>query len=361
MDKDMNEDGFELLVRRNIVAMSPICEEIIDVCAPQPPHARRRLGMRRAELLAGAAALAAAAAVPVRAGAQPVGKVRILTVPIDQGAQPYYAAELGMFAEHGLDADVRSLSNGSAIIAAISGGSADVGNSNIISIANAHEHNLPLQCFGPAGMYYASAPTSWMLVPKNSPLRTAKDLTGKTIGISNLKSITQISVQDWVDQNGGDSTTLKFVDITFPEMEAALAGERFDAALVADPEATVAIGRGRTRVFATPFNAIGSKFVIGGWVAKPDWIAANGAVVRALNATLTAAARWANDRRNHPRSAEIFLKYTKIEVGKANRVVYGEHLVAADVQPPINAAAKYQILKTAFPATAIFPAPEFQA
>jgi 5,5'-dehydrodivanillate O-demethylase len=31
MHKDMNEDGFEFLIRRNIVAMSPFCEDIINV------------------------------------------------------------------------------------------------------------------------------------------------------------------------------------------------------------------------------------------------------------------------------------------------------------------------------------------
>ena len=31
MHKDMNEDGFETLVRRNINAMSPTCDALIDV------------------------------------------------------------------------------------------------------------------------------------------------------------------------------------------------------------------------------------------------------------------------------------------------------------------------------------------
>jgi hypothetical protein len=31
MHKDMNDDGFEVLVRRNIVGMAPICDDIIDV------------------------------------------------------------------------------------------------------------------------------------------------------------------------------------------------------------------------------------------------------------------------------------------------------------------------------------------
>jgi hypothetical protein len=31
MHKDMNDDGFEVLVRRNIVGMSPVCDDIIDV------------------------------------------------------------------------------------------------------------------------------------------------------------------------------------------------------------------------------------------------------------------------------------------------------------------------------------------
>src|SRR5579863_8476513 len=114
--------------------------------------------VRRSQWIAGAAALAAA---PVAAVAQTIAKVRVTTVPIDEGAQPYYAADLGIFAKHGLDADVQSLVNGGDVISAISGGSVDIGNSNIMTAAAAHARNLPIQLFGEAGLYSSKAPTSY--------------------------------------------------------------------------------------------------------------------------------------------------------------------------------------------------------
>ena len=83
-------------------------------------------------------------------------------------------------------------------------------------------------------------------------------------------------MQAWVDKNGGDSTKIKFVEMPFTEMEPALVQRRVDAALMADPDATTALSLGHTRVLSIPFDALGKEWLIGGWFAKTDWIAANG-------------------------------------------------------------------------------------
>jgi NitT/TauT family transport system substrate-binding protein len=313
--------------------------------------------MRRAEAVAGIAALGASSLVPGRVAAQPATKVRVTTVPIDEGAQSYYAAELGLFAKHGLDADVQSLTNGNDIISAIVGGAVEIGNSNVMTAANAHAHGLPIQMLGEGGMSSSQAPTAYILVALASPIKTAKDLNDKTIGVNSLKSITQISVLNWVDANGGDSKTMKFVDMPFPSMEAVLVGGHVDAALLPEPIATAVLSRGQTRALAAPFDAIAHRFAIGAWVAKPDWVAANPQAVRAFNDVMRETARWANDPANHEQSAAMLLKYTKIRVGKANRVLYGEHLIAGDIQPQINVAARYGVLTSAFRATDMFAPP----
>lgn len=284
-------------------------------------------------------------------------KVRVTTVPIDQGAQIYYAADLGIFAKHGLDADVQSLTNGSDVISAILGGAIEIGNSNVMTVAGAHARALPIQLFAEAGLYSSDAPTSYILVPVASPIKTAKDLNGKTFAVNGLRSITQISVQNWIDANGGDAKTVKFVDMPFPAMEAVLESEHVDAALLPEPVATFDLSKGRTRILAQAFDAIGHRFAIGGWVAKSDWIAANAPAVRAFNEAMRETARWGNDPKNHEQSAAMLLKYTKIAVGKANRVLYGEHLSAADIQPEIDVAARYGLLPNPFPAAEMFPAP----
>jgi NitT/TauT family transport system substrate-binding protein len=313
--------------------------------------------MRRSHAVLGAAALAAVSLPRRIALAQAAMKVRVTTVPIDQGAQIYYAADLGIFAKHGLDAEVQSLTNGNDVISAIAGGAIEIGNSNVMTAASAHTRGLPIQLFAEAGLYSSEVPTSYILVPTGSPVKTAKDLNGKTFAVNGLKSITQISVQNWIDANGGDAKTVKFVDMPFAAMEAVLASDHVDAALLPEPVATFDLGKGHTRILAQAFDAIAHRFAIGGWVAKSDWIAANPPAVRAFNEAMRETARWANDPKNHESSAAMLLKYTKIQVGKANRVLYAERLLAADIQPEIDVAARYGILPNAFSAAEMFPAP----
>jgi NitT/TauT family transport system substrate-binding protein len=219
--------------------------------------------MKRAALLA----LAAAGAVSSRAAAQGLAKVRIVTLPIDLGAEAYYAADMGFFTAGGLDAEVTTLNFGQAIASAIAGGAADIGQSNIVSLATAYERGLDVALVAPAGYYLAKAPTSMLIVPKTSALRNARDFSGKTVAVNGLKNITELSVRFWIDQNGGDSGAVKFLELPFAEMGAALDAGRADAALMAEPDATELLGAGRTRAFVSTFDAIGKSFIIGGWFA----------------------------------------------------------------------------------------------
>lgn len=302
--------------------------------------------MNRTAFLSASAMLALAPRL-VRADAD----VTVMTLPIDQGAQAFYAQDLGMFKQAGLDAQVSITNFGTQVASAVAGGSIAVGQSNVISLAAAHERGLPFALIAAAGLYSTAKPTSMMIVDKNSPLKAAKDLDGKTVAVNGLKSITQISVQAWADQNGGDSQQIKFVEMPFVEMGPALASGRIDMALMADPDATTVLANGKTRPFGKAFDAIGKEFLIGGWFAKTDWIAANPDTVRKFVSVMREAAQWANKPSNYRQSAAILEKYTKVAVGNANRIAYGERLDPALIQPCIDVAAKYGVLKAPFPAS----------
>jgi len=215
--------------------------------------------VKRASFVAAGAALAL---VPRIARAE--GPLRVMTLPIDQGAQCFYAQDLGMFKKAGLDAQVSVTNFGTQVAAAVAGGSIEIGQSNIMSLAAAFAQGLPFALIAGAGLYSSAKPTSMMIVAKNSPLKTAKDLNGKTVAVNGLKSITQISVQAWADQNGGNSQSIKFVEMPFVEMEGALMSGRIDMALLADPNATTLLAGGHTRPFGKAFDAIGKEFLIGG-------------------------------------------------------------------------------------------------
>jgi NitT/TauT family transport system substrate-binding protein len=305
--------------------------------------------MQRAAFLAGAGAVSALSLAPLRARADT--PLTVMSLPIDQGAQAFYAQDLGMFKSAGLATDVSVANYGTQVAAAVAGGSIAIGQSNVLSLAIAVERGLPVSLIAGAGLYSSAKPTSMMLVAKNSPLKDAADLSGKTVAVNGLKSITQISVLAWADKTGGDSSQIKFLELPFSEMEAALATGRVDAALMADPDATTALAGGRTRAFAKPFDSIAHQFLIGGWFAKKDWIAANPDTVRSFVAVMKQAAQWGNKPANYAQSAAILEKYTKVAVGQANRVAYAERVDPALIQPQIDAAAKYKVLAAVFPAS----------
>ena len=68
---------------------------------------------------------------------------------------------------------------------------------------------------GPGGLYTSKTPSTYLIVPKGSPYRTASDLNGKTVAVNTLRGLPQYGTQAWIDKNGGDSKRVKFVELPF--------------------------------------------------------------------------------------------------------------------------------------------------
>ena len=283
------------------------------------------------------------------AAAQTIPALRVATTPIDVGAEVLYANDMGFFKKHGLTVDVQFIDNGAAIAAAVASGAIDIAQGNVVTLATAHDKGLPFVVVAPAALYSSTAPTSALIVAKNSPLKSAKDLNGKTIGITGVKNITHISTMQWIDANGGDSTSVKFIELKFSEMAPAVASGRIDAGVTAEPDLSVATQSGDARILAPVYSAIAPTFIIGAWFATSDWVKAHPDVVTRYVAAIDEAGAWAN--KNQTASAKILEKYTKIESKPGmKRVLFPEKGDLALMQPVIDVTAKYKVIKAAFPA-----------
>jgi NitT/TauT family transport system substrate-binding protein len=303
--------------------------------------------MDRRSILAGLGAGVTAATLPARARA--ADALRIACIPLDAGAEAYYANDLGYFRDAGIDAQVETISSGAAITAAVASGAIDIGFSNLISIAVAYKHNIPVTLIAPGSLYTASIPTSVLMVPKNSIAKSASDLNGKTFGVNGLKTITQYAPQLWIDKNGGDSTTVKFIEMTFPQIIEALGANRIDAAIVADP--FIAQAKANARILADAYDAIGTRYIIGCWFATTQWAAAHTNLAGRFAQVIARTAQWANTHK--PQSGEILAKYSKMDPAVAAtmlRVDYAPRFTKPEMQPVIDLAAKYGGLAASFPA-----------
>jgi len=301
---------------------------------------------------AAAMAVLAPVAVPRRAGAQ-TPKLRVSMSPFDAGAASGYAFESGIFAKHGLDVELYTGgANGSAIAAAVAAGQIEIGSGNTLAIATAHEHGVPFVFVAPAGDWSSKAPSGALVVAAPSPIRLARDLAGKTIGVALIHGLAEIAVRTWIDKNGGTSGGVKFLELPYSTMGAAITSGRIDAAHVEEPTLSN-LDPAAFRTVAVPSNAIALQWCEGGYFCMSDFARTHPDIVRKFADAMAETADWANN--NHDATARILEKYSGSAVNpKMPRMFYPEHLRAEEIQPLIDAAARYGVLKATFPAQELF-------
>jgi NitT/TauT family transport system substrate-binding protein len=297
---------------------------------------------------AAAAALAIFFALALPARTQTLPLVHVMIVPIDAGAEVFYAKDMGFFAKAGIDVDIGTAANGGAAAAAVAGNAVDIGYSDMVSIASAFGRGIPFVVVAPAALHEATEPTNYLMVAANSPIRTAKDLSGKIVAGSGLGTISGYAPRAWIEANGGDLSTVKFVELPFPQMQPALDAGRVDAVAIAEP--FLSIARKTDRIIASPYDAVAKEFLISAFFTTSTWAKEHPDLLNRFITAIHEAAVWGNA--NHAKSAEILLKYAKIDPELAANMVrihYGERLNPALMQPVINVAAKYSKFP-AFPA-----------
>lgn len=285
--------------------------------------------------------------------AQAPAKLRVATVPLENGAQVFFAKEQGFFVRAGLDVDVQSIQSGAAVSAAVIANAVDVGFASLVPLAIARTKSIPFVIIAPGAMWTPGAKNSALFVATGSAIRTAKDLNGKTLSAAGLGTLTEYAARAWIDQNGGDASTVKFVEMGYSVMPNALAAGRIDAALINEPYLGAA--RKGSRLLGYPYDAVAPEFLIGAWFATSAWASEHPDLVNRFAAAMRDAAVWANQRQNAAKTADILAQYVKLDPALAATMVhvrFAERLTAALIQPQIDVTAKYGSFAT-FPAQEI--------
>jgi NitT/TauT family transport system substrate-binding protein len=276
----------------------------------------------------------------IRAADAPLAVINLINLPADNSAEVYYAQELGYFKDVGLDVHITPMTNSGAIVAAIAGGGGDIGNAVVGTVADARGKGIPILYIAPAGLYDAASPTAALSVLKDSPIKTAADLSGKVVAVSGLNDLTYFATRAWIDKHGGNSTTVKFIELPFPAMAAAVVQHRVDAAYIIEPFFTAASGD--LRILARAAESVAPRYQATGWIASESWLASHADLALRFATAIHRTAIWANGHQTE--SAAILLKYLKLDpaiVARMHRVPYAVTLETRLVQPPIDTAAKY--------------------
>ena len=306
-------------------------------------------------------AIAAAATSPWwidTARAQTLPTIRAALIPIEPASSIYYAAANGFFAKAGLDVQITQNPSSPALAAAVASGTYDIAYAPVSTLAVAHSRGLPFVIIAPGVITIPGLITGAIMVPVASTIKTAKDFNGKTLGTAGLGTIAEYQPRAWIDKNGGDSSTVKFIEIPFPETAAALSAGRVDAAYMVEPFLTVATKTNVARVLVTGDEAIGTRFLSTAWYTTSQWANAHPDLVTRFVNAMAEAAHWGNT--NQDKVVPILAKELKADpvlAAASHRPLFGERLVLSELQPWIDVTARYAKFPP-FPASALAYVPK---
>jgi NitT/TauT family transport system substrate-binding protein len=310
--------------------------------------------LSRKDVLAGVGASVSAAALPRALSAQELTVLRCGATLDDAVTPALYAQSAGLFKAAGLDVQVQPFTSGGAMTAAVAGGSLEVGKSSLMALIAGHARGVPFTLVAGAAQYSSDHPNVALVVLKDSPVKTAADLNGKTIATSALRSTDQISASAWIDQHGGDSSSVKIIELGGAAVVEALRAHRIEAANCVNPLLTQLVRAGTVRILGKSFDAIAKQFLIAAWFCTTDYVAHNRETVRKFVSVVRRATVYANG--HHSETVPLLAAFSGIQPAAIMAMDRNTNATSLDpklVQPTIDAAAKYQIIERPFPASEI--------
>jgi NitT/TauT family transport system substrate-binding protein len=134
----------------------------------------------------------------------------------------------------------------------------------------------------------AAQDATGLAVSAASGIHSAADLSGKTIAVNALDSISTVTASAAIDAAGGDSAKVKFVEMPFPQMVAAVQRGLVGGAMLGEPYLTQAKEAGLVDLFPVMSKAIpGTPQLV--YIASKAYATSHPAIVNAFAAAITAA------------------------------------------------------------------------
>ncbi|MFF4272028.1 ABC transporter substrate-binding protein [Streptomyces sp. NPDC001536] len=238
-------------------------------------------------------------------------KVKVGVIPIVDVAPLYLGQEKGFFKKQGLELEVSLAQGGAAIVPAVASGQYQFGFSNSTSLMIAQSNNVPVKVVsnGIASTGVQGKDFGALTVKGDSSIKSADQLEGKKVAINTLKNINETAVRESVRKAGGDPDKVKFVELAFDQMPAALDSGQIDAAMVVEPALATVKSQG-AREIASPLVDVAPNLTVAMYFTSTSYEQQNAAVVKKFQAALAESLAYADA---HPDEArQIVTTYTKI-------------------------------------------------
>jgi NitT/TauT family transport system substrate-binding protein len=264
-------------------------------------------------------------------GGPETSTITLGSLPVVDAAPAYIAEKAGYFKQEGLTVKFQQAQGGAALIPSLVSGDIQIAFSNWVSLFLAKSHGFDITLIADGDK---SRPGfSGVFVMPNSPIKTPTDLAGKKIAVNTLNNVGGLVISAVLKSQGVDPASIKFVEVGFPDMGAALQRGDVDAIWVVEPFTSGVKATLSARAIIDPFSGPTAALPVGGYAVTKKFADKNPNTVAAFFRALDKAVSDANADRS--KVNEVVPTYIKIDAATASKVtlpIYSATINAIELQ-----------------------------
>lgn len=229
--------------------------------------------------------------------------VRVAALPIAETGALWAAIEEGIFEEHGLEIEVVPAQGGANAIPALLSGDIQFAIGQPFGPIRADLQDLGVTIIGNyANSLAEGTDVNAVVASADSGITRPADLAGKTVSVNTIGAAGDLTIRKAVQDDGGDPSTVQFVEVAFPDVPAQLEAGTMDAAWAPDPFRAAIVGGGGTSV-VQPYQATIPGLTVLTNITTQKLLDENPEIVESYAAAMSEALDWAADNEDAVRSA----------------------------------------------------------
>jgi ABC-type nitrate/sulfonate/bicarbonate transport system substrate-binding protein len=278
-------------------------------------------------------------------GSAGTSEISVVTFPSFNALGAHTAEHDNVFKAEGLNAKLATVATPAEAMPQLMGGKAQFALMDMTVPTVAKAKGVPLVVVAPGAI--GTAPTDGMgtgnfWVRADSKIKSIKDIENATFGVPQINSQIWVDIQAAVDDAGGDSSKIKFVEV--PNTLSALKAGNVDVVTTAEPAGTAALADKRIKLLSGYTPAGGDMAYA--YVTTQQFAQQNPSTVKAFQAAIIKANKAVNaDPAKRAEIAGTYIKADKALLKKARYAKFGEVPVSeASVETAIDRLVKYGLL-----------------
>jgi NitT/TauT family transport system substrate-binding protein len=294
--------------------------------------------------------VASAATAPAQPSAN-LTTIRFTSSASDDLRPLLYAQSAGLFQKAGLNVVVDKASSGGVVAQSIIGGAMDIGKASLVSLIAGYARGIPFALIAPSAIHQKEDANSGIMLLANSPIKSVLDLQGKVVACTAIGDIGYLGTRAMIDAMGGDSSTVKWVEIPTASLAATVEQGRVVAGLTTEPYMSKDLATGKFRILADMLNGYSKPILESAFFSTRDYAEKNRDTIARFVKVMQQASAYANSHVSE--TLPLMVSFSGMDPDAAAKMHKTQTALTFDpaqIQPVIDAAAKYQIIPKEFSA-----------